>query len=172
MAIDQGALAVSLAECKAYLRLDRDDEDGVLAGLLRTAAGLCETFIGQWLIIREAEQRLNLTEQWQRLLVLPAVSLVDVTDGALVLTGDRFAFEVGNDGLGWLRLTATEGLAAPVIRYRAGLAADWNDVPEALRHGIVRLAVHLYTHRDAADAGPPPAAVAALWRPWRRLSLG
>lgn len=53
-----------------------------------------------------------------------------------------------------------------------GLAEDWNGIPEPLRQGIIRLVAHLYTHRDDADAGPPPTAVAALWRPWRRLRLG
>jgi uncharacterized phiE125 gp8 family phage protein len=57
------------------------------------------------------------------------------------------------------------------VRFRAGLGADWNDVPEPLRQGLIRLVAHFYTHRDAADAGAPPAAVAALWRPWRRLRL-
>jgi len=44
-------------------------------------------------------------------------------------------------------------------------------LPEPLRQGIVRLAAHLYTVRGEAEA-PPPACVAALWRPWRRLRLG
>ena len=46
------------------------------------------------------------------------------------------------------------------------MAADANGLPEALRHGIVRLAAHLYTHRDAEDgkraAGGGDRLVAAL----------
>jgi hypothetical protein len=44
-------------------------------------------------------------------------------------------------------------------------------VPEPLRQGIVRLAAHLYAARGEVEA-VPPAAVAALWRPWRRVRLG
>ena len=55
---EAGPLVVGLAECKAALRLERDDEDAVLAGHIRTAMALCEAFIGQWLIEREGEQRL------------------------------------------------------------------------------------------------------------------
>ena len=59
-----------------------------------------------------------------------------------------------------------------LVRYGAGRAHDWNGVPEPLRHGIVRMAAHLYTHRDGEDGGAPPAAVTALWLPYRRLRLG
>jgi uncharacterized phiE125 gp8 family phage protein len=61
--------------------------------------------------------------------------------------------------------------ARVLVRYRAGLAADWNGVPEPLRQGIVRLAAHLYGARGGTE-GPAPASVAALWRPFRRLPFG
>jgi uncharacterized iron-regulated protein len=53
----------------------------------------------------------------------------------------------------------------------AGLADDWGEVSAPLREGIVRFAAHLYRDRDAASTREPPAAVAALWRPWRELRL-
>lgn len=167
--LEKGGLAVSLAECKAYLRLERDDEDAVLAGMVRTAMALCEAFVGEWLLIREGEQRLEPRVEWQRLAVQPVRTVVEVRDGDTVLPVDGWAAHADAGGTVWVRLAALG--TAPVVRFRAGMAADWNGIPEALRHGIVRLAVHLFTHRDAADAGPPPAAVAALWRPWRRMPL-
>jgi uncharacterized phiE125 gp8 family phage protein len=171
MAIDQGGLAISLAECKAYLRLERDDEDAVLAGLIRTAAGLCEAFIGQWLMVRETEQRLCADAGWQRLTALPVVAVLAVRDGETELPETAFVVDIDVSGQGWVRLVSP-GLGAPVVRYQAGLASDWNGIPEPLRQGLVRLVVHMFSHRDAADAGPPPAAVAAMWRPWRRMRLG
>ena len=53
---ESGALAAALAELKAYLRMEQDGEDAVLAGLLRGAAALCEQFVGQWLIARDARE--------------------------------------------------------------------------------------------------------------------
>lgn len=51
-------------------------------------------------------------------------------------------------------------------------ASEWADLPEAVRHGIVRLAAHQFRQRDDdRGAGLPPAAVAALWRPFRRLRV-
>ncbi len=164
-------LAVSLAECKAYLRLERDDEDGLIAGFVRTAIALCEAFTGQWLIVRDGEQRLSADTGWQRILAVPVVSVTGVFEGDTAIAGTRFESDVDVAGHGWVRLLDT-AVTAPVVRYRAGLGADWNGVPEPLRHGIVRLVAHFFTHRDAADAGPPPAAVAAIWRPWRRVRLG
>jgi uncharacterized phiE125 gp8 family phage protein len=169
--IETGSLAVSIAECKAYLRLDRDVEDAAIAGFIRTAMGLCEAFTGQWLIIREGEQRLVKTTEWQRLTVVPVVAITSIADGASVLPGTGHETDIDIDGTGWVRLTNAGGVDAPVVRFRAGLGVDWNGVPEALRQGLIRLVVHLFTHRDAPDAGAPPAAVAAMWRPWRRVRL-
>ena len=57
------------------------------------------------------------------------------------------------------------------VGYHAGLAPDWPSLPEPLRQGIVRLVAHMFAHRDAPDDAGPPAVVAALWRPWRRMRL-
>jgi uncharacterized phiE125 gp8 family phage protein len=172
MASDNGALAVSLIECKAYLRLERDDEDALLAGFVRTATALCEAFTGQWLMVRASEQRLACDAGWQRLQALPVVAISGVTSAGAPLAGDAYETDIDLAGCGWVRLLAPAGLDAPLVQFRAGLAADWNGVPEPLRQGLVRLVAHLFTHRDAADAGPPPAAVVAMWRPWRRMRLG
>ena len=52
----------------------------------------------------------------------------------------------------------------------AGMASDGNGVPEPLRQGIVRLTAYLFNARDGSG-GEPPAAVTALWRPYRRMRL-
>jgi len=71
-------------------------------------------------------------------------------------------------------LSALLGTASEICdAFTGGLPeADWADQPQAIRHGIIRLAAHLFGQRGA-DAAPaaPPAAVAALWRPWRQLHL-
>jgi len=171
VAMEAGPLVVGLAECKAALRLDRDDEDAIIAGHIRAAMGLCEAFIGQWLIEREGEQALVRDSAWQRLQALPCVAISGVMVGADALPAGDWQADIAADGTGWVRLVRVPD-GRVVVRFRAGLGADWNSVPEPLRAGVVRLVSHLFSHRDAADAGPPPAAVAALWRPWRRMRLG
>ena len=166
---DPGMPVVSLAEVKAYLRLEHGDDDGLLAGFVRTATALCEAFTGQWLIIRSDAQRLVADTGWQRLTNAPVVEIIGVAraDGPLA-TAD-YDTEIDAAGTGWVRFKVP--VVDAMATARVGMGGDWNDLPEPLRHGIIRLVAHLYAHRDAADAGPPPTAVAALWRPWRRLRL-
>lgn len=169
-AVEPGSLAVGLAECKAALRLERDDEDALIAGHIRASMAFCEAFTGRWLIERDGEQRLLSDLVWQRLQAEPVQSISTVVFGGAAAP-DGWEQAIDADGIGWVRLTRLP-TAPAVVRFRAGLGPDWNQVPEPLRAGIVRLVSHLYTHRDAADSGPPPAAVTAMWRPWRRLRIG
>lgn len=168
IATTPGPLAVSLAEAKALLRLDGDSEDALIASQIRTAMGLCEAFTGQWLIVREGRQPLAADMVWQRISVAPVQAVLGVTTPAGGFAD--WEADISADGTGWVRCRVPPPPGAQV-QFSAGLGADWNAVPEPLRAGIIRLVSHFYTHRDAADAGPPPAAVAALWRPWRRLRL-
>ncbi|GGB30378.1 hypothetical protein GCM10011380_19830 [Sphingomonas metalli] len=71
------------------------------------------------------------------------------------------------EGVGRVRLPA--GVTA-LVAYRAGLAARWNALPAGLAHGVTLLAVHWWENRQADAA--LPTAVAALWRPFRRLGIG
>ena len=168
---DLGPLAVSLGEIKAFLRLERDVDDALLAGFIRTATALCEAFTGQWLINRSAEQRLETSLGWQRLSAVPVTAIVGIDTAGGPLLPDQFDSDIDTAGTGWVRLRSVLP-ERPVVRLSAGLGLDWNAIPEPLRQGIIRLVAHLYSNRDAADAGPPPTAVAAMWRPWRRLRLG
>jgi uncharacterized phiE125 gp8 family phage protein len=71
-----------------------------------------------------------------------------------------------------VRLVNRGGAARIAVRFAAGLAPEWAGLPDGLRHGVVRLAADGYRRRDGDGPGAqPPAAVAALWRPWRRLSV-
>ena len=74
----------------------------------------------------------------------------------------------GEDAL-LLRLLATAWQVC--LQFTGITATGWSDLDEALRHGIVRFAAHQYRERDRGQAGAIPAAVAALWRPWRQVQL-
>ncbi|HEX8445121.1 MAG TPA: head-tail connector protein [Sphingomonas sp.] len=77
----------------------------------------------------------------------------------------------------YLRLesTAEDAVLATLVVAAEGMAerflgaAPAEDMPAPVRQGIVRLAAYLYAHRD--DDAAPPAAVAALWRPFRQVRL-
>ena len=176
-------LPIPLAELKAYLRIEVSDEDALLAALARTAADLCEAFTGRALVDRAVEEVLAARAAWIRLGAAPvraitSVEALDALGEGSALAAGAYAIDIDASGDGWVRLLDGAGAKRIRVSYRAGMAADPNGLPEALRHGIVRLTAHLYSDRDRPDAGSgsgagagPPAAVTALWRPFRRIRL-
>lgn len=165
-----GEAAVSLNEARSWLRLGATIDDAVVAGLVRAATNVCEAFVGQWLIIRAGEDILPLTPGG---VAQPgARPVVGVDAVALLLPGaGDYRTTIGRDGTAQVTIGDPRGAARVRVTYRAGIAGGANDIPEAIRQGIVRMTQHLHDARDGAGAGPP-AAIAALWQPWRRLTLG
>ena len=157
---------MTLEDTKAYLRLESVEEDALVGGLLDTATGVAEAFIGSALVRRDFTETLLPGEGWQRLRHAPVTAITAVTDGAAAtLPAGSCAIDIDAQGDGWVRT----GAQAVRVTYTAGLAAAADGVPAPIAQGVIRLAAHLYEHRD--DAAVPPAAVAALWRPFRRLRL-
>ena len=102
---------------------------------------------------------------------IDGVEAIDAAGAAAALPADAYAIDIDAAGDGWVRVLRAAGAKRVRVTYSAGMAIEIEALPEALRHGVVRLAAHLYTHRDRQDGAGPPAAVTALWRPWRRLRL-
>jgi uncharacterized phiE125 gp8 family phage protein len=165
---------------KAFLRVSASDEDALLAGLVRGAADLCEAFTGRALVARAVAELIAAKTVWTRLGAAPVrailgVETLDEEGTATALAAYDYAIDIDAAGDGWVRLIGTGQTGRIRVSYQAGMAADPNGLPEALRHGIVRLTAHLYAHRhagpDRREEAGPPAAVTALWRPWRRMRL-
>ena len=172
---DKAANAVSLAAVQAYVRVETGEEEALLAGLVRSASALCEQFIGHWLMQRAFTQTLVAGGGWQKLGPRPvqAINGVDMVmdDGSLAaLDAAEYAIDIDASGAGWVRLTGVGTARRIAVNGTAGMASDPNDVPEPVRQGIIRLTAHLFAHRDSEPADPP-AAVTALWRPYREVRL-
>lgn len=168
------AQAGAVAAVKAYLRIETSDEDALIARLVGTAIGHGETFTGRTLIARGVTERMTIDGGWRRLARAPVTTITAVE--GLPASGDPVALAAGSYAIdidaardGWVRVSGGSGRAR--VTFTAGLASDWSGLPEPIAQGVVRLAAHLFTHRDARDEGAPPAAIAALWRPWRRMRL-
>lgn len=163
----------ALAEAKAFMRIDGTSEDAVVAGMIESACGFCEAFVGRMLIARGVVETVEATGAWTRLGRAPVMVVSGVSDVAAGLPLPGAGIDIDADGDGWVRHGGTYVAAGlrMTVTYRAGMASDWAAIPVALRGGIVRLAAHLYTQRDA-DGVCPPAAVAALWRPFRQMPFG
>jgi uncharacterized phiE125 gp8 family phage protein len=165
-----------LDEAKAYLRLETDEDDAPLGAILLAAIGHAEGYTGQILIQREVSETITASADWRRLSAMPVTAFTSVTgipaEGApFLLPTANYKADIDTAGEGYLRVTEPGGAGRVEVTYLAGLSLDWSGLPESVRLGILRLTGHLYTHRDASDDAGPPAAVAALLRPWRRMRL-
>ncbi len=167
--------AAALDELKAFLRVEGAAEDAVLAQLLAAATETVEAIVGRVLIEREIEEIAIVRRGRARLGHEPVRSLVTVEqrgpDGQWAgVPGARL--EPGADGSAHVVADALGDEPVEVrLVYRAGVAVDWNWVPEALRLAVLRAAAHFHAHRDAPDDPGLPAAVARLVQPWRARRL-
>jgi len=169
-------LPVAIADVKAFLRIGTEEEDALIASLTRSAAEMCEAFTGRALIARDVSEILPVSAAWTRLGVAPVrsidgVAALDAEGEAEALAAQDYSIDIDAAGDGWVRVLRAGAAKRVRVSYSAGMAADADGVPEAIGHGIVRLSAFLYTHRTE-NSGGPPAAVTALWRPWRRLPFG
>lgn len=167
--------ARAVAAVKAALRIASDDEDVLIETLANSAIGLAEQFLGQALLVRGVQEVLPVTTGWQRLSASPirAISAVagiadDGTVTALPVIG--YAIDIDARGDGWVRISDGGGARRVAVTAEAGSAADWDALPAALRQGVVMLAAYLFSERDTTV--PPPMAITALWRPYRRMMIG
>ncbi|MEA3008793.1 MAG: hypothetical protein QOJ91_485 [Sphingomonadales bacterium] len=168
----------AVGAAKAYLRVEREDEDGLIAGLVLTAAELCEAFIGDALLVRGFGETMAADQAWRSLTRRPVRAITQIeavaAEGpAQALASAAYGIDIDSRGGGWVRLTGPGEARRIRIGYEAGLADDWAQLPAPLRQGILRLAAHFYTNRapEGGRESEPPTAVAALWRPFRRLRL-
>lgn len=155
-AFPAAAVAGAVAAARALLRAE-SGEDAVLEALAQSALGLAEAFAGQRLLARGFADTVAADGVWRR---LPAEPVTAIDAGA-------YGVDIAADGVGWVR---GSGGGTVSVGYRAGLADGWEQLPPAVRQGVALLVQHLFEHREGDAA--PPAAIAALWRPWRRVRIG
>lgn len=166
----------ALDELKQWLAISISGEDALLTALLRTGLEMCEAFTGTMPLECLCEEQLPASGEWQRLATLPVQSITGVdaipAEGArYALAPDDYAIDLEADGAGLVRAIRQGNAGRIAVRFTAGLAPDWGSLPESLRHGIIRLAAHHYREREGTPGVSPPAAVAALWHPWRQVRL-
>ena len=167
----------ALGELKQWLALTGSREDAMLERMIGAALELCEGFTGQLPLEATCEEVLGASPGWQPLATRPIQAILSVegipAEGARgPLATDAYAIELDSDGGARVRVTNPGTAGRIAVRFVAGLAPNWNGLPESLRHGVIRLAAHQHRARESNAADPiPPAAVTALWRPWRRMRL-
>lgn len=164
-----GDRTLAVAAVKAVLRVASADEDDLIVAFAETALGLAERFLGQVTIRRTMRESFGVTGAWQRIGAAPVRAITQVeTAAGVALAAATYAIDIDPQGEGWVRVS--DGASGTrVVVFDAGMASDWSGVPGPIRQGVVLLAAHLFDAREHAT--PPPLAVTALWRPFRRIPL-
>lgn len=168
---------VSVDELKAYLRIETDAEDALLAGLIRTASATVEAWCGQLLVTQERVDE-GITADGVLPLSGNPVRRVETVarqeaDGSWIdLPPEAWTVEMDGWGRAYVRVGPGGSPKRLRCRYRAGMAETWNAVPEPLRQAVIRAAAHAFTHRDGAEDAGIPAAVRQLVAPFRVMRAG
>jgi uncharacterized phiE125 gp8 family phage protein len=176
---------LSLADAKAFLRVEHDDDDALIETLIRGARGAVEARTRRALITQS--WRLVL-DAWPRdgriaaplapVRTLTAARVYDSADLAHALDVEAFVLDAASGAIGftpWGPAPPGRGLAGIEIDVVAGYGDTAADVPEPLRQAVRLLTAHWYENRSlgggAAGAPPLPAGLDRVLAPYRVLTL-
>lgn len=156
-----GEEPVSLAEAKAWCRIDASDEDALVSALIAAARLQIETDTGRALVTQS--WRLALDCPRGRLVRLPVVPVAEIV--AATVDGDAIDVTLQGDAA----LLPGEGYRTLSIDYTAGYGGA-SDVPADLKQAVLVLAAYWYENRDLASADMP-VGLGRLLAPYRRVAL-
>ncbi|MBN9308140.1 head-tail connector protein [Devosia sp.] len=170
---------VSLAEAKAFLRLDADAEDGLVTTLIAAARLHVEAVTGRALV----------TQSWRLVLdAWPADGTVTVPVSPVIAVAAIRVFdqqddehEVALDGLQVEpgRVLLPDPAVLPVLRRRLAVEIDYDAgygepaaVPADLKRALLALVAHWFEQRDVAVAeAVAPAGFDRLVAGYRQVRL-
>ena len=148
-----GEEPVTLAEAKAFCRIDGSDEDALMSARIAAARLQVESLTGRALVTQTWRLTMTCASRLVELPVIPAASLVDAPDGA-VLQGDAVLLVEPADEL--------------TVDYTAGYG-DAGDVPGDLKQAVLTLVAYWYENRDAVTM--PPLGFERLIASYKRVRL-
>lgn len=175
----------SVAEAKAFLRVEHDDDDAVIAALIAAARGHVEALTRRallnqtWRFVLDrwpADGRLSL--RMGPLRGVTAARVFDAAGNAHSIDVETFVADAAADVIAspcWALPPPGRATAGIELDVELGYGANAPDVPDALRHAIRLLVAHWYENRGLAAIGATvamlPAGVGALVGPYRVVSL-
>jgi uncharacterized phiE125 gp8 family phage protein len=179
-----GGEPLTLAEAKAWLRLDSQAEDALVSALIGAARLAVEAASGRrlitqtWRLVRDAWPPDGVI----RVPVRPfagvvGLRVIDAAGAPIIVAPSLYAADIAREP-GEIRLVgappqpgrATSGIEIDVT---AGYGPQPQDVPEPLRQAVRLLVARWFENRGDGVMSPDhlPAEVAALIAPFRRARL-
>lgn len=176
---------VSVADAKAHARVEVDDDDGLLEGLIVSARQFVENHIGRSLINQTLTLYLDgfpsqggsIALERPPISSITSVKYVDSAGVQQTLDSSKYSLDAVSEPA---RLLPAYGESWPVTRshinvvevaYVAGYGADKDSVPRAIRVAILQVVAHHYEHREVTISGtiitPIPMAAKETLTPYR-----
>ncbi|WP_040676142.1 head-tail connector protein [Nitrobacter sp. Nb-311A] len=177
-------MPVTLAEAKAHLRVDHDDQDDLITAQIKAATAWFDGYsgiLGRALITQTWRQDFASFTDRLNLPLSPVISLVGVTyydTDNLQQTLEAGSYELFADARG-AYVTLRPGQVWPVTFYRpdavtvtftAGFGAA-ADVPEPIRQAILLIVQRLFDGTDTSIDVAIDRTVHALIAPYRRSPI-
>ncbi len=159
---------VSLAEAKAFLKVDHAAEDGLITTLIGAARLHVEGVTGRALV---AQSWRLVLDDWPQtgVVKLPVTPLVAVT-GIVATDANGASHEIGLGQFGsepdrlivprvLVGMPALQERGGIEIDYVAGFGTEPEDVPADIRQAVLGLVAHWFEHRDAVIVAGSGAVV-------------
>jgi len=181
--------AIPVADFKKHLRLgtgfsDDSVQDEILESFLRAAIAAVEARTGKVLLKESFNWSLTRWKDgaFERFPVAPVNTILEVAtvaqnDVRTIIGPEQFYLQ--EDGFRPLLIGVSGALPRipkggwVEVRFRAGYADIWGDLPADLSHAVMLLAAHYYENRNATGLGEGciPFGVAALLQRYREVRL-
>ena len=174
---------LSLAEAKAFLRVEHEADDGLIALLIAAARLAVEgetrraLLSQEWRLVRDAwPQSGRIAVTPAPLTAVTAARVYDEAGAAHTVDAQAFIVDAARAALAfapWSLPAPGRAVAGIEIDVAVGYGEDADDMPEPLRQAIRMLVAHWYDNRGvvAAEGRTLPRGVAALIAPYRMVSL-
>lgn len=176
---------VTLADVRQHLRIEHQEEDSYLIGLISGSLSIAEQFIDGIIADREYEY---LLDQFPNCIELP-LRPVDIDSITISYTDDEgnpqtvssfdtsstpYSITLGPDlGDQWPSVSASKDNIK--IQFTAGYAAATGEVPGAIKSALLMLAGTLYDQREDHSAGivlkAVPTSSSYLLEPYRKVTV-
>jgi uncharacterized phiE125 gp8 family phage protein len=175
----------SVAEAKAFLRVEHGDDDAVIAALIAAGRGHVEALTRRALLVQRWRFVLDAWPADGRfsprigpLRSVIAARAFDAANNVHSIDVETFVVDAAANIIAspyWALPLPGRATAGIELDVELGYGASAADVPDALRHAIRMLVAHWYENRGLAVPGTTmamlPAGVDALVAPYRVLSL-
>src|SRR6185503_14451342 len=175
---------LSLAEAKAFLRLETAEDDPLIAAFISAARLHVETQTGLALVTQSWRMVLDcwpangrITARPAPLQALTAARVFDFDGEVRAVDIQAFVADASTSTLSfipWALPMPTRFAAGIELDFTAGFGDAASDVPELIRQAIRLLVAHWHENRAivaGAEAAPVPSNAAALIAPYRMLPL-